>query len=197
MGRKESTVKRTINDYITLLTPNKYNSNQHLTTPPGFHNEDAIQPSYHDQCLTHGLSVAVNALLGAITLTKANVHKWAILDSGATSNFMMTNAHVDTKEATTEGINVSLPDGNKVQSTHRCTLNIPGLPKAARKGHIIPGLASHSLISVVILCDKGCEVTFNKASVRVTYNEEVIMTGRKCQRTGLWMVPLDPLQILP
>ena len=92
-----------------------------------------------------------------------------------------------------EGINCTLPDGNKVISTFKCTLDIPGLPQEAQRGHIIPGLASHSLMSVVTLCNAGCNVIFNKTGVRVTYNGRVIMTRRKYEWIGLWTVPLNPL----
>ena len=191
MGRKIDVIKRAINQYMAMSTPTK-NSNQPIPIPPGFAHNDTKETSYHDQCLPHGLAAAANHLLETITLTRNNIHKWAILDSGATSNFLMTTAHVANKERIDDGITVSLPDGNKVKSTHECTLNIPGLPITARHGHIIPGLASHSLMSVVTLCNAGCEVTFNKTSVRVVFDGKVIMTGRKCHRTGLWMVPLDP-----
>lgn len=175
---------------MVLSTPTKYNSKEPTATPPGIHHN-----AYHDQCLTHGLSAAASAPLDAITLTKSNIHKYEIPGSGATRNFMMTRAHVDSKELTADGVTVSLLDGNKVKSTHRCTVavDIPGLPQASCRGHIIPGLALHLLMSVVTLCNTGCEVTFNKTSVRVTYNGNMIITGRKCQRTGLWMAPLNPL----
>jgi len=44
-----------------------------------------------------------------------------------------------------------LPNGDLVQSTHTCTLDPPDLPVGARAAHIIPGLASHSLLSVVTM----------------------------------------------
>ena len=145
MGRKIDVIKRAINQYMAMSTPTK-NSNQPIPIPPGFSHNDTKETSYHDQCLPHGLAAATNHLLETITLTRNNIHKWAILDSGATSNFLMTTAHVANKERIDDGITVSLPDGNKVKSTHECTLNITGLPIAARRGHIIPGLASHSLM---------------------------------------------------
>ena len=118
------------------------------------------------------MAAAANQLLDTITLTRENIHKWAILDSGATSNFLTTAAQVTNKETIYDDITVSLPDGNKVKSTHKCTVNIPGLPIEARRGHIIPGLASHSLMSVATLCNAGCEVTFNKTSVKVFLMEK-------------------------
>ena len=80
----------------------------------------------------------------------------------------------------------------KVTSTHRCLLDLPQLPTRARIGLVIPGLASHSLVSVVTLCNAGCEVTFTKIGVTVRYNGKIVLRGNKCTRTGLWMVPIIP-----
>ena len=64
-------------------------------------------------------------------------------------------------------LRVVLPNGDTVQSTHTCTLALPQLPAKARCGHIIPGLAAYSLLSVVKLCDAGCDVTFTKIDCMV------------------------------
>ena len=81
-------------------------------------------------------------------------------------------------------------NGDKVQSTHTCTLDLPNLSPDARAAHIIPGLASHSLLSVVTMCNAGCTVTFTKINCTITYRGRVIICGHKCTRTGLWMVPI-------
>ena len=61
----------------------------------------------------------------------------------------------------------------------------------ARLGRIIPGLAAHSLLSVVKLCDAGCDVTFTKIDCTVRMRGRVLMTGKKDTKTGLWMLPLS------
>ncbi len=71
---------------------------------------------------------------------------WAILDSGATSHFLTLMAPVTNITPTTKPIIAQLPNGERVTSTHTCTLNILALPAAVRLAHIIPNLASHSLI---------------------------------------------------
>ena len=86
-------------------------------------------------------------------------------------------------------LTVTIPDGSRVQSTHDCKLAIPELPEKARIGHVVPGLASHALVSVIKLCNAGCEVTFTKIECTVKYRGRVVLTGYKCQRTGLWMIP--------
>ena len=83
-----------------------------------------------------------------------------------------------------------LPNGDKVQSTHTCTLDLPDLPAGTRAAHIIPGLASHSLLSVVTMCNGGCTVSFTKINCTIVYRGRTIVYGHKCTKTGLWMVPL-------
>jgi len=85
---------------------------------------------------------------------------------------------------------VHLPNGDKVQSTHTCTLDLPDIPAGAQTAHIIPGLASHSLLSVVTMCNAGCTVTFTKINCTIVYRGRTIICGHKCTKTGLWMVPL-------
>ena len=105
---------------------------------------------------------AANALLSTINIDIRNIHEWAIMDSGATSHFLVTKAPTRDRQVAISPLKVRLPDGAQVASTHTCQLDIPQLPDKAKLGHIIPGLASHSLLSVVRLCNAGCEVTFTK-----------------------------------
>ena len=81
-----------------------------------------------------------------------NVHGWAILDSGATSHFLVIAAPTTDRQESNNPLIVKLPDGARVSSTHTCTLAIPELPAKARIAHIIPGLAAHSLLSIVQQC---------------------------------------------
>ena len=109
------------------------------------------------------------------------------------SHVLAVGAPITKKEKALTPISVTLPDGMKVQSTHTGDLRIPQLPKSARACHIFPGLASYSLISVVKLCEAGCEVSFKTfgIGVEVRYRGQLVLEGSKCLITGLWMVPLD------
>jgi hypothetical protein len=62
-------------------------------------------------------------------------------------------APVTNKKRAVAPINATLPDGATIQSTHTCDLLLPQLPLAATKAHIIPGLATSSLLSVGKLVD--------------------------------------------
>ncbi len=83
-----------------------------------------------------------------------------------------------------------LSNGDKVQSTRTCILDLPNLPAGARAAHYIPSLVSHLLLSVVTMCNAACTVTFTKINCTIGYHGQTIICGNKCTRTGLWMVPL-------
>ena len=121
------------------------------------------------------------------------IQAWAILDSGATSHIQTTAAPMSNRRPTNKPIITWLPNGEHIYSTHTCTLNIPALPTLVQHAHIIPGLASHSLISVITLCNAGCNVAFTKIGYTIKYCSKVILCSSKCTSKGLWMIPLSSL----
>ena len=123
-----------------------------------------------------------------------DIRQWAILDSGATSNFILAEAPLDDERPAANPITAKLPDGRRVTSTHDGRIRLHQLPEKARYAHKMPGLASHSLISVIKLCDAGCEVKFTKIGCEISYRGRTIICGRKCKRSGLWMIPIDSEQ---
>ncbi len=53
------------------------------------------------------------------------IRAWAILDSGATSHFLMTAAPMTNMHPASKPIIAQLSNGKRVHSTHTCTLDIP------------------------------------------------------------------------
>ncbi len=139
---------------------------------------------------THNYALAASVLLRTITTDATTIKQWAILNSGARSHFLTTNAHATNIIPATVPLIARLPNGNKVQLMHTCTLDLPALPVSTRAAHFILGLASHSLLSVVTMCNAGCTVTFTKINCTITYRGRTIICGHKCTHTGLWMVLL-------
>ena len=45
-------------------------------------------------------------------------------------------------------------------------------------------------MSVVKLCNTGCEVTFTNTDCQVKHLGRILLRGSKCTRTGLWMIKL-------
>jgi hypothetical protein len=154
---------------------------------------DKLNNSFNTtRCLTptHNYALAASVLLRTITTDAATIKRWAILDSGATSHFLTTDAPATNIVPADVPLIARLSIGDKVQSTHTCTLDLPDLSAGAQAAHIIPGLASHSLLSVVTMCNAGCTVTFTKINCTIVYRGRTIVCGHKCTKTGLWMVPL-------
>ena len=132
-----------------------------------------------------------NSILHTVELSNENYKDWGILDSGASSHFLCLEAPMDDMQVASNPVLVTIPDGTQVRSTHVCKLRLPQVPEKGRFGHVLPGLSRHSLVSVVRLCNAGCEITFSKIECIVKYRGRIVLRGKKCTRTGLWMVPLD------
>jgi hypothetical protein len=140
---------------------------------------------------TNNYAFAASVLLKTISTNANTIKRWAILESGTTSHFLMTNAPATNIFPTTKPIIARLPNCERVHSTHMCTINISLLPPRARATHIIPGLAPHSLLTVVSLCNAGCTVHFTKIGRTIIYRGHTIVCCHKRARTGLWMIPLS------
>ena len=108
-------------------------------------------PGNQQPMMKRQYAFSAEKLLRTINFDLEDIKEWAILDSGATSHFLVMDAPVDEVKRTNKPINIRQPDGAIVTSTHTCSLKIPGLPLEAKLGHIVPGLASHLLLSVVRL----------------------------------------------
>ena len=128
-----------------------------------------------------------------INTRRTNMRRWAIVDSGASSHFLMMNAPLlyKRKAANHKLLMVTVANGERVRSTHDGALDIPGLPPSARYVHDIPGI-KHSLLSIVRLCNAGCEVVFGRwgLNVEVRYKGKVVMKARKSTINGLWYVSI-------
>jgi hypothetical protein len=117
----------------------------------------------------------------------------AIANTAATGNYVTPDCPVTNIHPTSTGINVTIPDGSNITSSHTALLRLPPtLPLGARIAHIFPGLKSGSLISIGQLCDHGCTAFFDAKQLRISYNNEIIMTGfRSVDTNNLWLLQLD------
>ena len=114
----------------------------------------------------------------------------AVADAGATGHFVLPGTTVTNIKVALHTLKINQPDGDCLTSTHTCTLDTPWLPNDAKEAHIVPGLEHASLISIIILCNAGCKVTYNDAECRVYYNKKVVWLGKREPQTGLWILPL-------
>ena len=87
-------------------------------------------------------------------------------------------------------LTIKLPNGNTVRSSHVGELDLPLIPSGGRVAHVVPGLASHSFVSTVKLCNARCQVDMRDISCEIRYRGQIIVRCSKDTRTGLWMMPL-------
>jgi hypothetical protein len=98
----------------------------------------------------------------------------AIADTGATSIFIVEGTDVANKQVALKPLTDNLPDGNRVMSTHICDNNIPGLLIILTE-HIVPSLATASLMGIHPLCKAGCTVVFDNNKYDIMFNGKVIL----------------------
>ena len=85
-----------------------------------------------------------------------------VADWGATGNFVLLGTNVSEMKIRKKTLIINIPDGTQLKSTHTCEIDVPWLPKEARRAHIVPGMAHTSLISIKVLTDAGCKVVYDK-----------------------------------
>ena len=142
------------NDDSTVLHSNT--STQHDNQPPPQPKQNAVT---HTNYTTAQLKIAKNM---------------AVVDAGATGHFVLPGTPFTNLKVARHPLNINLPGRDCLTSTDTCTMDIPWLPNDSKEAHIIPGLAHASLISIKILCDAGCKVTYDDDGCRVYYNNKIV-----------------------
>jgi hypothetical protein len=66
------------------------------------------------------------------SFNKVTKNDTAVLDSGCTSNVLSATAPCRNKQASHIPLNVNMPNGTKIQSSHTCDLLLTDLPPQAR-----------------------------------------------------------------
>ena len=92
-------------------------------------------------------------------------------------------------------LQVHLPNGATIQSSHSGQIDLPDLPPAAKESHIFPDLSAASLLSVGQLCNSGCKVTFTNKEVNVMLHDKNILSGVRTPHNGLWSIDLPAAQV--
>jgi hypothetical protein len=124
--------------------------------------------------------------------TPPNLDDYAIADTSTTGHYLKpTSPHLVAQTATNP-IHVQMPNRAGLASIHTCTLNAPSLPPKACDGHILPGLSSHSLLSIAKFCNQGCDVRFSTNVCQVFLNNVLLLEGPIDPTTNLWLLPLCP-----
>ena len=78
-----------------------------------------------------------------------------IANSGATGHFVLPHVQLRDEKLSKSRLNITLPDGETLHSTHDGFLHINGLLDEATLAHKVPGLAHSLLVSIKQLCNHG------------------------------------------
>ena len=95
---------------------------------------------------------------------------YPIAGSGATLNCLCMNNPSD-YEKRIEPIRALLLDENKIQVQIQCQMKMDGIPEQAKKAYKSDNIRE-PIMSIPVLCDNGCTVTFTKQSVHVKKYEK-------------------------
>ena len=100
-----------------------------------------------------------------------------IADSGTTGNFCEVDEPVINKRLDPNPIKIKQPDGTKLMPAYLCNLDIPWLPNDITEVHILPGLATKSLISIKKFVDGGCQVIFDETLCKIYFKGCLVLSG--------------------
>ena len=117
-----------------------------------------------------------DATIVMINLSRDNT-ELAMLNSGTTYHFLTFQSKCNNVQTAQNLIAVTIPNGDTIKSTATCDIDWPFLPRDAQRGHIIPQLKNQALISVVKLCNNGCDVIFWYNCCLVLYKGNIVLYG--------------------
>jgi len=72
-------------------------------------------------------------------------------------------------------ITVNVFNGNKIESTHECTLPLPTLPAKDLLECVLPSPHCHSLVSIATLVNDGCVIMHTPTKVLVCHQQKMIL----------------------
>lgn len=105
--------------------------------------------------------------------------KEVIADAGCMTTLVIPGAPVVNIRKIKNSLKITNPNGQMMQSTHECNLDLPWLPEAMPKAHIVPGLKCMSLLSMKTLVDTGCTIKYNRHWVRIYFRKQLILQGKR------------------
>ena len=74
-----------------------------------------------------------------------------------------------------EPIRALLPDGNKINAHIQCKIKMDGLPEHSKIAYKFDNI-QEPLMSIQVLCDKRCTITFKKQTVHVNKYGKTLLT---------------------
>jgi len=119
-------------------------------------------------------------------------------DTGATNHFISINdlgyLHVKPPSKIYPTINALVPTDHTMTSKGHVHHPISHIPSSASLSHVMPNLASGSLLSIGKICDAKCTAIFDSKSVKIYQNKHVdIAAKNKPIISGTRNSPTQPL----
>jgi hypothetical protein len=121
-----------------------------------------------------------------------------VADSAATDHFFTIDAPIYNRRTTDCPIKIRAANGGILESTHIGEISVPHLPTQSCSVHVVPGLASMSLLAMGPLCDAGCTIEFTATTVEVKLCDNLVLQGNRTP-PGLWIfqLPTNDSPVLP
>jgi hypothetical protein len=113
---------------------------------------------------------------------------YGIADTGATIHCGNNLTPAINKRTAVDPMDVSIPNGTIMSSTHSATLPFSQLPQTATDMHIYPNLPT-PLLSIGKFCDAGYKAIFDAKSVTIQKDLQTILSGTRNYQ-GLWTIPI-------
>ena len=114
---------------------------------------------------------------------------YPIVDSAATLNCFCMSIPSD-HDKQIKPIRALLPDGNKISTHIQCKIKMDGLPEQSKISYKFNGI-HEPFMSIQVLCDNGCTVTFIKRTVKVQKDRKTLLIGYRKPYNKLWKFPQD------
>jgi hypothetical protein len=115
-------------------------------------------------------------------------HLTAYPDTAATGHFVPP--HCPGRALPHEPIIAWCANNTTMTSVATMELQIPTLPPALKKATVFEEMKK-PLVSIPVLCDGDCEVTFSKLKVVITDKQKnVLLEGPRDMQSRLWLIPI-------
>ncbi len=117
----------------------------------------------------------------------------AISDSGCSGNYfcLRDETYLTDVKNDPNGIEIELPNGNRLTSTKRGKLKLEKLPESAKTVYIFPEMNNFSLLSIGVMCDAGLKATLDREKIIIYDERNIVLTGKRDPTTKMWMIDLN------
>ena len=137
----------------------------------------------------------LNHTANLITCKNVDHSSTAIVDSGTTGNYLTATSPCVHKTSMQHPIQLHMPNGEIITSSHKALLPMTQLPIKAREAIVFPKLRK-ALLSVSTLCNNGCTATFDSKEVNIIGDKDNKVLLKGIQKNNLYLVDMKNNDIM-